>query len=165
MINFGVNNITWRTVLGAHSTGGSTSATTEATGKWFEDTLGGLYMSSFWDHGRDAGLSFNGPATQLWLYSISQTPSNAGRVKYYQATKQLILVSNGLCLDSATNLVTCNGSTGQQWKHNVYSQLTNVATGQCLAHYSTGTILAQACLGVSATEAFARQQFAFHPQL
>lgn len=166
MINFGVNNITWRTVLGAHSGADSTTGDSAATAKWFEDTLGGLYMSSLWDPNRDAGLYFNGPATQLWLYSVSQTPGNVSRVKYYQATKQLIATANGLCMDSATNLVTCNGSTGQQWKFNAkYSQLTNVATGQCLAHYSTGTLLTQACLGVSATEAFARQEFAFHPQL
>jgi hypothetical protein len=158
--------LTWDHITGVHSGADSTIVISTATAKWLQDTLGGLYMSSYWDRNRDAGISVNGPATQLFLYSTSLA-GNISRLKYDLTTKRLTATANGLCLDSTASLVTCSSSTSQQWNTSAANmRLVNVSTGKCLTHFGTGgTLLMQACATTGTIEAFARQMFAFHPQL
>jgi len=157
--------LTWDHIIGVHSGANSSTVESTATAKWLQDTLGGLYVSSLWDRNRDAGIFFNGPATQLFLYSTSLT-GNISRLKYDLTTKRLTATANGLCLDSTASLVTCSSSTSQQWNTSASTlRLVNVSSGKCLTHSGTGTLLMQACATTGTIEAFARQMFAFHPQL
>jgi hypothetical protein len=150
----GSDDFTWAHVVGVHSAG-TTNMTNTATNKWLQDTLGGVYLSSYWD--RTKNVAANG-TTGLQVLSAS----SGILMKYNADTQQVIAVSANKCLTTSLTLATCSTSSSQKWIVSGSQRIAAASGAGCLTHSATSSLTLQACS--SAVEMSQRQMWAWHPQ-